>query len=344
MSLNAQLYSKLVTNQPNLSHIGTCAFISGNGTNAFVITDLTAIRRADILAETKAGVLTNGLTAMTVLSTLADGQATVSTPGTGYNNGTFTNVVLTNGGIATGRATVAISGGAVQSVFVTDGGTEYALSSTGVAICALSGGDAGGIGAGSGTAAATIALTTGTGTGTIAGEGWVVGNACKAFRLLPAALANLGSGFPTSSNGFRISLREAAGKSCLAMAYTTGPVANANMTCTRVSAGVYKFSFNASRVSGGLPPVVDMTAALRTGQGPGVSAGSYASTVFSNIGLDGKTAGGVTFGVEADPLYVDPINGDLYVLCVDHNNLPRDPYPGSHVSVSVMLRNSSAAV
>lgn len=341
MALNAQLYSKLVSNQPQSTLVSTAAVISGNGAAAFVVTEPTAIQRLDILAETKTGTLTNGLTAMTVLSTLADGPATVTNGGTGYTAGTHTNVVVTSGGIATARATVVVSAaGVVESALITDGGTEYALSSTGVAACTLSGGVPG-IGAGA-NAAVSVALTTGTGTGSIAAEGWVATAACKAARLMPAALANLGAGFPTSPSGFRVSLRESAGKACLATAYAVGSPPGASMTCTRVSAGVYKFAFNSARVSGGLPPIVNPIASLFTEQGPGVSAGSYG--VFASIGLDGKIAGGVTFGVEADPLYVDPVNGDIYVVAVDHNNVPRDPYPGSQISISLLLRNSSAVV
>lgn len=341
MALNAQLYSKLVSNQPQSTLISTTAVISGNGSAAFVVTEPTAIRRLDILAETKTGTLTNGLTAMTLASTLSDGPATITNGGTGYTPGTHTNVVVTSGGINTGRATVIVSAaGVVTSVVITDGGDQYTLSSTGVAACTLSGGTPG-IGAGS-SAAVDVALTTGQGTGSITGEFWVATAAAKAARLLPAALANLGSGFPTSPAGFRVSLVESAGKTCLATAYVTGAPPGANMACTRVALGVYKFSFNSARVSGGLPPIVDMSTSLTTNQGPGVSNASYG--VFANIGLDGKAAGGVTFGINTSPLYVDPVNGDIYVVCVDHNNVPRDPYPGSQLSVSLLLRNSSAVV
>jgi len=278
---------------------------------------------------------------MTLASTLADGQATITNGGTGYTPGTHTNVVVTSGGINTGRATVIVSAaGVVTSVVITDGGDQYTLSSTGVAACTLSGG---GIGAGS-NAAVDVALTTGQGTGSITGQFWVATAAAKAARLLPAALANLGSGFPTSSAGFRVSLVESAGKTCLATAYVTGAPPGANMSCTRVALGVYKFSFNAARISGGLPPIVDYSSGLISNQGPGVSAGSYASTVVAATGLDGKVAGGVTFAVESWPLYVDPVNGDIYVMCTGHDGLPRDPYPGSQLSVSLLLRNSSAVV
>lgn len=343
MALNAQLYSKLVSNQPNSTLVSTTAVISGNGSAAFVVTEPTAIRRLDILAETKSGTLTSGLTAMTVLSTLADGLATVTNGGTGYTPGTHTNVVVTSGGINTARATVVVaSTGVVESVVITDGGSEYALSSTGVAACTLSGG---GIGAGS-NAAVDVNLTTGSGTssGSITAEGWVATNACKAARLVPAALGDLGSGFPTNASGFRVSLRESAGKTCLATAYATGAPPGANMACTRVALGVYKFAFNSTRVSGGLPPIVEMNAHLTVNQGPGVSAGSYASTVLAGLGLDGKIAGGVTFAVETWPLYVDPTNGDMYLMFTGHDGLPRDPYPGSQISVSLLMRNSSAVV
>lgn len=346
MALNAQLYAKLASNQPQSVLVSSTCIISGDGSSsppAFIVIDPTAIRRLDITAETKTGTLTNGLTSMTVLSTLAEGFGTVTNGGSGYTAGTHTGVVVTSGGINTARATVVVSAaGVVTSVAITDGGDQYALSSTGVAACTLSGGTPG-IGGGS-NAAVTVALTTGTGTGTITAQGWVAGNACKAARLLPAALANLGTNFPTAETGFRVSLQESSGKTCIAQAYAAQAPAGANMTWTRVSAGVYKVAFPASRISGSLPPHVQVNVSLSTGQGPGVSAGSYASSVFANIGLDGKAAGGLTFGVEADPLYMDPANGDIYVYCVDHNNVPRDPYPGSRLSVSVLFRNSSAVV
>lgn len=343
MALNAQLYSKLVSNQPQSTLVSTTAVISGDGAASFVVTEPTAIRRLDILAETKTGTLTNGLTAVTLASTLADGLATVTNGGSGYTPGTHTAVVVTSGGINTARATVVVSAaGEVTSVTITDGGDQYTLSSSGVASCTLSGGVPG-IGAGS-NAAATVALTTGQGTGSITGELWVVTAAGKAARLLPAALANLGSGFPTSAAGFRVSLVESAGKTCLATAYVTGAPPGANMACTRVAQGIYKFAFNSARVSGGLPPIVQMSASLTTNQGPGVSNGSYASTVFTNIGLDGKAAGGVTFAVHAEALYVDPTDGGIFVLCTSHDGVPRDPYPGSQISVSLLMRNSSAVV
>jgi hypothetical protein len=173
---------------------------------------------------------------------------------------------------------------------------------------------------------------------------WTVTNAVKAARLLPALLANLGVGFPTAPGGFRVSLQESAGKACLATAYTVGSPATANMTISRVAAGVYRFAFNSTRVSGSLPPIVVEAATLCLNQGPGVSNGSLASTVFSNIGLDGKAAGTVTFGITASVLNVNMTNGDVDVLITDHNNVPQDPYPGSQIAFQLLLRNSSAVV
>lgn len=58
--------------------------------------------------------------------------ATLTTPGTGYNNGTYTNVPLVNiTGTGTGAvATVTVSGGAITSVTQTTGGVGYAVNNT----------------------------------------------------------------------------------------------------------------------------------------------------------------------------------------------------------------------
>jgi hypothetical protein len=344
MALNATFYNQLASNQPATTFLSATCVVSGaSGTGGFIVTEPTAIQRLDILAETKTGTITSGLQTFTLLSTLTEGSAVITNGGTGYTAGTHTSVVLTSAGINTGRATVTVSAaGVVTGVTVTDGGTEYALSSTGVAACTLSGGTPG-IGAGS-NAAVTVPLTTGTGTGTIGGSMWAVTNAVKAARLLPALLANLGSGFPTAAEGFRVSLQESAGKACLATAYTVGSPATANMTISRVAAGVYRFAFNSTRVSGSLPPIVVEAATLCLNQGSGVSNGSLASTVFSSIGLDGKAAGTVTFGITASVLNVNTTNGDVDVLITDHNNLPADPYPGAQIAFQLLLRNSSAVV
>ena len=66
--------------------------------------------------------------------------------------------------------------------------------------------------------------------------------------------------------------------------------------------------------------------------------------MFSNIGLDGKAAGAVTFGITASVLNVNTTNGDVDVLITDHNNVPQDPYPGSQIAFQLLLRNSSAVV
>jgi hypothetical protein len=342
MALNATLYNQMGSNQPATTFLSATCVVSGaSGTGGFIVTEPTAIQRLDILAETKTGTITSGLQTFTLLSTLQDGFAPVTSGGAGYNNGTFTGVTVTNGSIATAQATVVVSGGAIQSVNITDGGTQYPLSSTGSLPCTFSGG---GIGTASTPAVVDVPLTTGTGTGTISGSMWVVSNAVKAARLLPALLANLGSGFPTAAEGFRVSLQESAGKACLATAYTVGSPATANMTISRVAAGVYRFAFNSTRVSGSLPPIVVEAATLCLNQGSGVSNGSLASTVFSNIGLDGKAAGTVTFGITASVLNVNTTNGDVDVLITDHNNLPADPYPGAQIAFQLLLRNSSAVV
>jgi hypothetical protein len=347
MALNATLHSQMASNQPATTFLSATCVVSGsNGTNGFIVTEPTAIQRLDILAETKTGTLTTSLAAFTLLSTLQDGFAPVTSGGAGYNNGTFTGVTVTNGSIATAQATVVVSGGAIQSVNITDGGTQYALSSTGSLPCTFSGGSGGGIGTAGTAAVVNVPLTTGTGTstGTISGSMWVASNAAKAARLLPSTIANLGSGFPTAAEGFRVSLQESSGKACLATAYAVGSPATANMTISKVTTGVYRFAFNSTRVSGSLPPIVVKQASLSLNQGPGVSNGSLASTVFAGIGLDGKIAGTVTFGVTASVLNVNTTNGDIDVLITDHNNLPADPYPGSSIAFELLLRNSSAVV
>lgn len=349
MALNAQLYSKLVSNQPQSTLISTTAVISGDGagTNAFVVTDPTAIQRLDIVDENYQGTFASTtLHSLTVLSTLQLGAATIAAAGAGYTASTTSvGVTLDVGGNATAKATVTTNAaGAITSVVITDGGTEYALAASGVATAvptAASGTPS--IGTPSTPASLTVPLSTGSGTGTITARGWCQGsNEISIATLIPAAAANLGSNFPTASSGFLVSLQRAAGSSCIARAYAVGSPATANMTCTRVRQGVYKFSFNTARVSGGLPPIVDYDVSLLLNQGPGVTNKSYA--YFTAMGLDGKTDGGLTFGVSASPLYVDPVNGEIYALCVDHNNEPCDPYPGSQLSVSLLLRNSSAVV
>jgi hypothetical protein len=351
MALNATFYNQLASNQPATTFISSTFVASGDGlgTNAYVVTDATAVQHVDITDETYgSGTLTNNLTAATLLATLADGPATVTNGGSGYTNGVHTNVVLTSGGIATARATVTIANGVVQAVTVTDGGAEYALSGTGVAACTLSLGTPG-IGAGS-NAAATVALTTGTGTAvapssTIPVQLWVAGNNCKAARMDPGAqVTDLGTGFPTSQSGFRVSLREGADQTCIAQAYAVGAVPNANMTISRVKQGLYKFAFNSTRVQGGLPPVVVSRAYITLNQGPGVTGNSYSSTVFAGIGLDGKSTTSGTFAINAMVSYIDPVDGSVYVLTTDHNNEPADPYPGANVSFTLLLRNSSAVV
>jgi hypothetical protein len=349
MALNAQLYSKLVSNQPQSTLISTCAVISGDGagTNAFVVTDPTAIERLDIVDENYQGTFTSTtLHSLTLYSTLQLGAATIATAGAGYTASTTSvNVTLNVGGNATAKGTVTTDAtGAITSVTVTDGGTEYSLSSSGFATAvptAASGTPS--IGTPSSAASLTIALSTGSGTGSITARGWCqASDEISIATLIPAAAANLGTNFPTGSDGFLVSLRRSAGNSCIARAYTVGSPATANMVCTRVRQGVYKFAFNSARVSGGLPPIVDYSASLFLQQGPGVTNKSYA--YFADMGLDGKTDGGLMFGVSAAPLNVDPVNGDIYVVCVDHNNVPCDPYPGSQLQVSVLLRNSSAVV
>jgi hypothetical protein len=345
MALNATLHSQMASNQPATTFLSSTCVVSGaSGTGGFIVTEPTAIQRLDILAETKTGTITSSLQTFTLLSTLQDGTAPVTSGGAGYNSGTFTGVTVTSGSIATAQATVIVVGGAITSVTITDGGTQYALSSTGVASCTFSGGSGGGIGTASTAAVVNVPLTTGTGTGTISGSMWVVSNAVKAARLLPSAIANLGSGFPTAAEGFRVSLQESSGKACLATAYAVGSPATANMTISKVTTGVYRFAFNSTRVSGSLPPIVVKQASLSLNQGPGVSNGSLASTVFQNIGLDGKVAGTVTFGVTASVLNVNTTNGDIDVLITDHNNVPADPYPGSSIAFELLLRNSSAVV
>jgi hypothetical protein len=347
MALNATLHSQMASNQPATTFLSATCVVSGaSGAGGFIVTEPTAIQRLNILAETKTGTITDGLITFTLLSTLQDGFAPVTSGGAGYNDGTFTGVTVTSGSIATAQATVVVLGGAIQSVNITDGGTQYVLSSTGVASCTFSGGSGGGIGTAGTAAVVNVPLTTGTGTSTstISGSMWVVTNAVKAARLLPSLIANLGSGFPTAAEGFRVSLRESSGKACLATAYAVGSPATANMTISRVTTGVYRFAFNSTRVSGSLPPIVVKQASLSLNQGPGVSNGSLASTVFQNIGLDGKIAGTVTFGVTASVLNVNTTNGDIDVLITDHNNLPADPYPGSSIAFELLLRNSSAVV
>jgi len=345
MALNATFHSQLSSNQPATTLISSTFVASGDGLgNAFVVVDPTSIQRLDITDETYgSSALSNGLVAANIRSTLTDGPATVTNGGSGYTNGVHTNVVLTSGGIATARATVTVAGGAVTSVQVTDGGAEYVLSGTGVAVCTLSGGTPG-IGAGS-SASATVALTTGTGTGTVPARLWVETGDCKAARLDPTTPAELGTGFPTAAGGFRVSLRQGANQTCIAQAYAVGTVPTANMTISRVKLGLYKFAFNATRVGGSLPPVVVADACVELNQGLGVSTGnSYSATVFAGIGLDGKSTASGTFAINALVSYIDPVDGSVYVLTTDHNNEPADPYPGSNVSFSLLIRNSSAVV
>lgn len=346
MALNGTFHSQLSSNQPATTFISSTFVASGDGlgTNAFVVADPTSIQRVDITDETYgSSALSNNLVAATLLSTLADGPATVTNGGSGYTDGVHTDVVLTSATIATARATVTVAGGAVTSVQVTDGGAEYVLSGTGVAVCTLSGGTPG-IGAGS-SASATVALTTGTGTGSIPVRLWVDTANCKAARMDPGSLAALGTGFPTAAGGFRVSLREAANQTCIAQAYAVGTVPTANMTISRVKLGLYKFAFNATRVRGSLPPVVVSNARIGLNQGLGVSTGnSYSATVFAGIGLDGKSTTSGTFAINALVSYIDPVDGSVYVLTTDHNNEPADPYPGSNVSFSLTIRNSSAVV
>jgi hypothetical protein len=353
MALNGTFHSQLSSNQPATTFISSTFVASGDGlgTNAFVVADPTSIQRVDITDETYgSGALSNNLVAATLLSTLADGPATVTNGGSGYTDGVHTGVVLTSATIATASATVTVAGGAVTSVQVTDGGAEYALSGTGVAVCTLSGGTPT-IGAGS-SASATVALTTGTGTGSIPVRLWVDTADCKAARMDPGSPAALGTGFPTAAGGFRVSLREAANKTCIAQAYAVGTVPTANMTISRVKLGLYKFAFNATRVRGSLPPVVvaDARVALNQGLGvttagpPAVPGNSYSATVFAGIGLDGKGTTSGTFAINALVSYIDPVDGSVYVLTTDHNNEPADPYPGSNVSFSLTIRNSSAVV
>lgn len=72
------------------------------------------------------------------------GTVSINTQGTGYTNGTFTGVSIVGGKIGSGaQATVVISGGAVTSVTVTLGGSNYLYQDT----FTLSGG---GIGSGTG--------------------------------------------------------------------------------------------------------------------------------------------------------------------------------------------------
>lgn len=348
MALNAQLYSKLVSNQPQSTLISTTAIISGDGagTNAFVVTDSTSIQRLDIVDENYQGTFTTGLHTLTLRSTLQLGPAVIATAGAGYTASiTSVNVTLDVGGNATAKGTVTTNAaGAITSVVVTDGGTEYTLSASGVATAvptAASGTPS--IGTPATPASLTVPLSTGAGTGTITARGYVAGsNEVSIATLVPAAAANLGTNFPTASSGFLVSLERAAGSSCIARAYAVGNVATANMVCSRVRQGVYKFAFNSARISGGLPPIVDYSVSLFVDQGPGVTNKSYAH--FDNMGLDGKTDGGLTFGISAEPLYVDTANGDIYVVCRDDANMPCDPYPGSQLSVSLLLRNSSAVV
>lgn len=348
MALNAQLYSKLVSNQPQSTLISTTAVISGDGagTNAFVVTDSTSIQRLDIVDENYQGTFANGLHTLTLLATLQLGPAVIATAGAGYTaSTTSTNVTLGVGANSTARGTVTTdASGAIVSVVITDGGTEQLLSSSGVATAvpaAATGTPS--IGTPSTPASLTVPLSTGAGTGTITARGYVAaGNEVSIATLVPAAAANLGTNFPTASSGFLVSLQRAAGSSCIARAYAVGNVATANMVCTRVRQGVYKFAFNSARISGGLPPIVDYSVSLYVDQGPGVTNKSYAH--FDNMGLDGKTDAGLTFGITAEPLYVDPVNGDIYVVCRDHAAMPCDPYPGAQLSVSLLLRNSSAVV
>lgn len=348
MALNAQLYSKLVSNQPQSTLISTTAVISGDGagTNAFVVTQPTSIQRLDIVDENYVGTFTNGLHTLTLLATLQLGPAAIATAGAGYTASTSSaNVTLAVGANTSARGTVTTDAtGAIVSVVVTDGGTEHLLSSSGVATAVPTAGTGTpSIGTPSTPASLTVPLSTGTGTGSITARGYVAAsNEVSIATLVPAAAANLGTGFPTEPSGFLVSLQRAAGHSCIARAYAVGSTATANMTCTRVRQGVYKFAFNAARISGGLPPIVDYGVSLFLEQGPGVTNKSYA--YFADMGLDGKTDGGLTFGVSAAPLNVDPVNGDIYVVCLDHNNVPCDPYSGSQLSVSLLLRNSSAVV
>ncbi len=52
------------------------------------------------------------------------------TPGTGYTNGTYTNVTLTGGYGAGAKATIVVSGGVVTTVTITDAGNYYVVGDT----------------------------------------------------------------------------------------------------------------------------------------------------------------------------------------------------------------------
>jgi hypothetical protein len=70
------------------------------------------------------------ISAMSKASTGGAYSGTITTPGSGYANGTWTNVPLT-GGTGTGaKATIVVSGGAVTSVTITTRGTGYGYNNT----------------------------------------------------------------------------------------------------------------------------------------------------------------------------------------------------------------------
>ena len=82
------------------------------------------------------------------------GQVTINTQGTGYTSGTFTGVSIVGGKIGSGaQATVVVTGGAITSVTVTLGGSNYLYQDT----FTLSGG---GIGSGTGFQGTISALAT----------------------------------------------------------------------------------------------------------------------------------------------------------------------------------------
>lgn len=112
----------------------------------------TLVTFATTIAAIGAGVSVTGTnipSSTTVVSANLEqygpvGEVSINTQGTGFTNGTFTGVSIVGGTIGSGaQATVVISGGAVTSVTVTLGGSNYLFQDT----FTLSGG---GIGAGTG--------------------------------------------------------------------------------------------------------------------------------------------------------------------------------------------------